>query len=291
MAETNVTEAPVVTQVETTLTPTVDTTVKVETAPEPDLLTRVSQFKLPEQDKINNPPEQPEFANIKDPEAKKAAAEAVERMRRGMQADYTKKLEEAHNLVNQSKSWTPQRIQQELLTNPEFLSAAQMIQGQAAPQERQLTAEEYSALTESEKAQLAAVPMLKQELAQMKNLSAQQALNAQIAQKDATLRAKFGDYDPQAINEAAKRFGSLTPADAREYIYKAAKFEEAVQRAYELGKQDGSGKLQSKINAVTPSGINAVNNEGVPTRNKGESTQSYFSRLGAFRLAQSRSQK
>jgi hypothetical protein len=287
MAEQTVVEtvAPV------TATTTTEAVAPVVT-PEPDLLTKVSQFKLPEtQDKIENPPDQPEFAGITDPVAKKAAMEATERMRRGMQSDYTKKIQEAQNLVNQSKSWTPQRIQQELLNNPEFLQAAQMIQGQQAPQERTLTQEEYSALTENEKQQLAAVPQLKNELQQMKNNSYQQQLLSSIAQKDATLKAKFTDYDPQAINEAAHRFGKLTPADAREYIYKADKYEESVKRAYEMGKLEGQGKLQSKLNVITPTGTSAVSNEGVPTKNKGESTQSYFSRLGAFRLAQSKVQK
>ena len=76
-------------------TPVAETVV----TPEPDLLTRVNQFKSPvTQDKIENPPEQPEFAGITDPLAKKAAAEAVERMRRGMQSDYTKKFEDALKL-------------------------------------------------------------------------------------------------------------------------------------------------------------------------------------------------
>ena len=275
--------APVTTVVETPVVTPVS-------APEPDLLTRVSQFKLPES-KIENPPEQPELAVITDPVAKKAAMEAVERMRRGIQSSADKRIEEAQKLVNQSKSWTPQRIQQELLNNAEFLQAAQMIQGQQPTQERQLTTEEYSALTDNEKAQLAGVPQLKQELQNMKNQSFQNALNAQIAQKDATLRTKFSDYDPQAINEAAQRFGKLTPADAREYIYKADKYESAVKNAYEMGKLEGQGKLQNKINAITPTGTNAVSNEGVPIRNKNESTQSYFSRIGAFRLAQSKIQK
>ena len=128
MAETAVVETPVV---QTPVITSVETPVVTPTeTPAPDLLTRVSQFELPKsQDKIENPPDQPELAGITDPVAKKAAAEAIERMRRGMQSDYTKKLEDAQKLVNQSKSWTPQRIQQELLTNPEFVSAAQMIQG------------------------------------------------------------------------------------------------------------------------------------------------------------------
>lgn len=259
--------------------------------PEPDLLTRVNQFKLPEnQDKIDNPPEQPELSGITDPVVKKAAAEAVERMRRGMQSDYTKKLEDTQKLVNQSKSWTPQRIQQELLTNPEFLSAAQMIQG-TQTNDRQLTQEEYSALTDNEKNQLAAVPQLKNELLQIKQQAQHEQLMASITQKDLTLSQKFPTYDPVKVNEAAQRFGRLTPADAREFIYKADNFETEVRKAYEYGKLEGQGKLQTKINTIAPQGSTITSNEGLPTRQKGESDQAFFVKLAQFRLSQSKSQK
>jgi hypothetical protein len=285
VAESVVT-APVTTVTDTT------SVVTPAAAPEVDLLTRVSQFKAPVvEDKILNPPEQPEFAKITDPVAREAAKEAVERMRRGMQSDYTKKVEDAQRLVNQSKSWTPQRIQQELLTNPEFLQAAQMIQGTQAPQERQLTQEEYSALTDKEKAELNAIPQLKNELQQMKNQNLHEQLMVSINQKDLTLRSKFTDYDPQKINEAAQRFGKLTPADAREYIYKADNYEISVKNAYEMGKLEGQGKLQTKINTITPQGSTITSNENVPTKAAGENDKAFFVRLGQFRLAQYKNQK
>lgn len=289
MQETNVIETPVV---QTSVITAMETPiVNPEATPETDILTKVSQFKLPDQDKIINPPEQPEFASITDPIAKKAASEAVERLRRGMQSDYTKKLEDAQKLVTQSKSWTPQRIQQELLNNPEFLSAAQMIQGQQTSNERQLTNEEYSALTDSEKAKLNSVTNLENELKQMKNNTAQELLRSTISQKDVTLRAKFSDYDSKAIDEATVNLAKLNLADVREYIYKATNYETNVKKAYEMGKQEGQGKLQNKINAIAPQGSTVVNNEGIPTKNTGESDKAFFVRLGQFRLAQYKTQK
>ncbi len=283
-------EAPVVTAPATTVVET--PVVNPPATPEVDILTKVSQFKLPEvKDKIDNPPDQPELAGITDPVAKKAAAEAIERMRRGMQSDYTKKLEDAKNLVNTSKSWTPQRIQQELLTNPEFLQAAQMIQGQQAPQERQLTQEEYSALTDSEKAKLNSVTNLENELKQMKQNTAQEQIRSQISLKDNTLREKFTDYDSKAIDQACIELGKLNLAEVREYVYKATSYESNVKKAYEMGKLEGQGKLQTKINAITPTGSTVVNNEGVPTKNANESDKAFFVRLGQFRLNQYKTQK
>lgn len=289
MVETNVADA-VVTAPVTTITDTTPV-VTPPAAPEVDLLTRVSQFKAPVvEDKIVNPPEQPEFAKITDPVAREAAKEAVERMRRGMQSDYTKKVEDAQRLVNQSKSWTPQRIQQELLTNPEFLSAAQMIQG-TQTNSQTITQEEYSALTDSEKKAFNEIPQLKNELQQMKQQNFNEQLMASLNQKDITLRAKFANYDPQKVNEAAQRFGKLTPADAREYIYKADNYETAVTNAYEMGKLEGQGKLQTKINAIAPQGATVISNEGIPTKAAGETDKNYFIRLGQFRQAQFKNQK
>lgn len=291
MPETNVVETPIVNATPATTVQETTPVVNQEQAPEVDILTKVSQFKLPEQDKIINPPEQPEFASITDPVAKKAASEAVERLRRGMQSDYTKKLEDTQKLVTQSKSWTPQRIQQELLNNPEFLSAAQMIQGQQTSQERSLTQEEYSALTDSEKNKLNSVTRLETELKEMKNNTAQEILRNTISQKDITLRTKFSDYDPKAIDEATVNLAKLNLADVREYVYKATNYEINVKRAYEMGKQEGQGKLQNKINVITPQGSTVVNNEGVPTKSAGESDKAFFVRLGQFRLAQYKVQK
>lgn len=289
MPETNVVDAPVVQTPVTTATET--PVVNPDATPEPDILTKVSQFKLPVQDKIENPPEQPEFAAITDPVAKKAAMEAVERMRRGIQSSADKRIEEAQKLVNQSKNWTPQRIQQELLSNPEFLSAAQMIQGQQPSNERSLTQEEYSALTESEKAKLDSVTNLENELKQMKNNTAQELLRNTISQKDITLRSKFSDYDSKAIDEATVNLSKLNLADVREYVYKATNYELNVMKAYEMGKLEGQGKLQNKINVIAPQGSTVINNEGIPTKNAGESDKAFFVRLGQFRLTQYKTQK
>lgn len=287
--ETNVVDAPVVTAPVTTVMET--PVVTPEPAPEVDILTRVSQFKAPVvEDKILNPPEQPEFAKITDPVAREAAKEAVERMRRDMQSDYTKKLEGAQKLVNQSKSWTPQRIQQELLTNPEFLQAAQMIQGtQATPS--QLTQESYSALTDSEKAAVNLVPELQNELKQIRQKATEEQIVNAIAQKDVTLRTRFTDYDSKQIDDACRNLAQSNIADVREYVYKAVNYETNVKKAYEMGRLEGQGKLNSKLNIIAPEGSVITGNEKVPTKNAGESDKNFFIRLGQFRQAQFKSQK
>lgn len=267
--------------------------VNAPATPEIDLLTKVSQYKaIPEPDKIINPPEQPEFAVITDPVAKTAAKEAVERIRRGMQSDYTKKLEDAQRLVEQSKSWTPQRIKQELLSNPEFLVAAQMIDNNNGSKNNpSMTAEEYSALSPTEKESVDKIPELQNEIQQMKEKAAIDVLRANITQKDTTLRVKYADYDSQEIDNDFNALSNMNIVDVREHIYKAKKHDEHVKAAYEMGKLEGQGKLNNKLGIITPIGTNMTNNAGVPTKNAGESDKAFFVRLGQYRLAQFKNQK
>lgn len=262
----------------------------IVTAPEPDLLTKVAQFKKsqPAQDNITNAPEQPEFEAIKDPVAREAAKQAVERMRRGMQSDYTRKLEEAKSLVEQSKTWTPQRIQQELLSNPDFLQAAQMVAGNQAPQNpvnSGLTDEQFSALTDREKSELAS---LKSEVSQLKQNNVNQAIQKEITYKDAELKVKYPDYNPAVVDQAMDKLGKMSYADVREYVYKAITHDETVKSVYEMAKSELKSLNQEKINAITPSGSTAINTDAIPTREKGESDQAFFLKLGQFRLAQSK---
>ena len=284
MAEQAVVDTPVISVSSAVIEPVVQPAVQ-----EPDLLTKVSQFK-PAQDKaIINPPDQPELSVITDPVAKKAAQEAVERIRRGFQSDYTKKLEDAQRLVEQTKTWTPERIQKELLENPNFLEAAQIVSGKQANQnDRPLTQEEYSALTDTEKARLNLVPQLRNEINQLKQDNANKIIWSEINSTDVSLKGKYADYNPDRINQAFTQLAGLNAAQVREHIYKAELHDDHVKAAYEMGKQEGRGLTQQKINVIAPDGTTVASNDGIPTKSKGESDQAFFVRIAQFRLAQQR---
>lgn len=291
MAETNTAVAEQVVTAPETIAPA-QTSESVVATPEPDLLTKINQFKLPEtQDKIENPPEQPELANIKDPEAKKQAQEAVERIRRGLQSQKDKEVQAAQELINKSKNWTPQRIQQELLTNPEFVAAAQMINGQVTPTKPIDDVNAYSVLSEPEKAKVDLIPGLKAELEQMKQKAANDEIRTAISQKDLTLRTTYADYDSKAVDEACVRLGQMNLADVREFVFKAINYEKNSMKSYEYGKLEGQGKLNSKLNIIAPQGSTVTTNPDKPTKQQGESDKQFFVRLGQYNLAQFKNQK
>lgn len=279
--ETNVVEQPVVNQ-------QVQAQEPIEKAPaqEPDLITKVSQFKVPQQaSEIKNAPEQPEFEAIKDPVARDAAKQAVERMRRGIQSEFDRKLEAAKKIVEPSKNWTPERIQQELLNNQEFLQAAQQVAATQNPPNSGLTDEQFSALTPSEKAEIAS---LKSELSQMKENNNQAIIRAEIAKSDASLQSRFADYNPVDIDNATKELASLSLASVREYVYKAKMHDDHVKAAYEMGKSDGRGLTQTKMAGMSNDGLTTHANDSVPTKEKGESDQAFFLRLAKRNLELSR---
>ena len=126
----------------------------------------------------------------------------------------------------------------------------------------------------------------------MKQQNYQNALLASISQKDITYRQKYGeDYVPEKINEAAQKFGKLTPAEAREYIFMADNYERAVAKAHALGKLEGQGKLNSKLNIITPQGNTITSDTTKPVKETGESDKNYFIRLGQHNLAKFKAQK
>ena len=125
----------------------------------------------------------------------------------------------------------------------------------------------------------------------MKQQNQQNALLASISQNDVLLRQKFPSFNPEKVNEAAQRFGKLTPAAAREYIYKADMYETDVTKAYEMGKLEGQGKLNSKLNIITPQGSTITSDPDKPVKQAGESDKNYFVRLGQHNLAKFKSQK
>lgn len=251
-----------------------------------DLITRVSQVKA--EAPASTETTFKEFDDIKDPAAKDIAI-ARDKQR---QADYTRKTQELavqrkeyEQKMAEMQNWSPDRIQRELLNNPQFLAAAQQIQAQQNPPNSGLTDEQYSALTEGEKREL---NLLKSEINQLKQSNSQNAIRAEISNRDAQLTQRFADYNPVEINRAYESLANLSPAEVREHIYKATLHDAHVKAAYEMGRQEGRGINQEKIGAISTTGTTTITNDGVPTRNAGEKSEAFFLRLAQFRQEQHR---
>lgn len=264
-----------------------------------DLSSRIAAFKK-SQPATPSPTEQSEFFDykeieaIKDPVAKDIALKAYKSMQAGLTKKTQSLAEERKSLeakLSEMQTWSPDRIQRELLNNPQFLQAAQQIAGTQQvvnPPNSGLTNEEFSALTDKEKAELSAIKSQNATLANEINALKQNNYQAIVSQRDEQLRQKYHDYNPIDIENSLKSLANMNPVDIREYIYKATRFEQAQKDAYELGRSERTQLTQEKISAVSPSGVSMANSNSLPAKNANESGAAYFVRLAQARLAEAR---
>lgn len=279
-----------ITSPETTGTTT--TTVKT---PEPDLITRVSQFKKEEPKQTTNPEEgkqtgeekavvEPEFdfkeiEKIPDPAAKEYAEKAYKSFQRGFNQKFQeisalrKELESERQKLQQTQpsNWTPEKIQS-LMQDPQFVNAAKVVVQNQNPTTSGLTDDQYSALSDVEKKQL---QDMRQELGQLK----QQNFIQQIRQQDETLKTRYANYEPQAVDIITSDLLTGKVQATREDLWKVYDYDKAVQRAYELGKQDKLKDTQEKVNSMSFEGVNATGNKEIPKAESNESASSYFGKL------------
>ena len=252
---------------------------------EPDLLTKVTQYKSVEpqtpapDNQVDIGFDYKEIESIADPKAKEIAIKAY----KSMQSGATKKYQEIAQIrkdlevkLQNETNWTPERIQKEL-NNPQFIQAAQKVaETMQNPQNSGLTNEEFSALSDREKAEIV---MLKNEVNSLK-----QANNhAFISQHDAQLKSKYSDYDAKVIDDTLAKLATAQPHELREWIYKAVLHDTHVKNAYEMAKQEKLQLNQERVNGLSPTGLNANTNDAF-VREKNESPQQFLQRIMQGRL-------
>jgi hypothetical protein len=255
-----------------------ETHAKVE-APKEDLVTRVSKFKSQE-----TPKEEHNVFNLTKEDYEKVQSDPVlSKFYKSMQSDYVKKTQnlsqkekEIEKIKMESANWTPERIQQ-LLNDPNFVQSAQKVAQMQNPPNSGLTNEEFSALTDKEKAQLLNMQNEVQQL-KMQNWQMQQR------QQDEQLQSKYSDYAPDIVDTRISELVSGRYRATKEDIFKSIMHDEHVRNAYELGKQDKALENKNKIESMSYEGFNATPTQDVPKINDKESNNAYFKRLAERRL-------
>jgi len=256
-------------------------------APKEDLITRASQVKL--EPKISDVPEvnveEPHFdindiEKIEDPAAREQATKAYKSFQRGFNQKFQEVAELRKSLeakTQQSTKWTPERIKQELLNNPDFIQASQTVLQDQPPTETGMSETEWSSLTESEKKQWKS---MQAELNSLKQKQHQEEVLKNFRSQDEVLKTKYANYDPNAVDIITGDLLAGKVQATREDLFKVYDYENAVRRAYELGKQDGNVDKQEKLNSSSFDGLGNVRVSGEkPEPTKGESDKSFFSRL------------
>jgi hypothetical protein len=253
--------------------------------PKEDLVSRVSKVKVeePKKEEPSNP-----FSLTREDWDKVQSDPSLKKYYQSMLTDYQKKTTELSEQrkeverTKQSANWTPERIQQ-LLNDPTFVQAAQQVASTQNPPDSGLSDQEYSALTDKEKAQLTSMQQEVQTL-KMQNWQMQQR------QQDEILRNKYANYAPDIVDTTISKLVRNQLNASREDIWKVLDYDEAVKRAYQLGKQDKLSENTEKQQALSVEGFNATPQSEAPKIEQGESNSNFFKRIALKRLAESKGQ-
>jgi hypothetical protein len=250
--------------------------------PKEDLISRVSKVKV-EVPVINV--EEPHFdvndiEKITDPVAKEQATRAYKSFQRGFNQKFQELSEMRKQLESQKAQqptqWTPERIKQEL-NKPDFIQASQTVLQEQNPPNSGMNETEWSSLTATEKKQWQA---MQNELTSLKQQQSRDALLQNFRVQDETLKTKYANYNPEAVDMITSELLTGKRQATREDLFRSLDYENAVKRAYELGKQDSKIDKQEKINASSFDGVNSGKPAvDLPVAEKNESAQSYFGKL------------
>lgn len=240
---------------------------------EPDLVTKVSQVKI-EKPEPTGDIKEPEFdfkdiESITDPVAKEQALKAYKSFQKGFNQKFQEIAEIRKSLEKQkpAEDWTPERVQH-LINDPNFVKAAQSVVGSKEVTET----DDFSSLTDREKQKL---QQLEAEVSNMRQAS----FMAVKAQQDTELKNRYANYDPQAVDTITADLLAGKVQATREHLWKVQDYDDAVRRAYELGKKDSHGIQQEKLQSTSVEGLTAVKSNAELQPAKGESNLDYFRRL------------
>ena len=204
--------------------------------PKPDLLTRVSQFKRSELTTIDPKSDGVDFdfkelESIQDPAQKELMFKAYKSMQSGWNKKYqslSEQRKEVEKKLSDYSNWDTDKVNR-LLNDPTFIKAAQQVAASKAPSTYQGTTEEWSSLSEGEKAKFR---QMEQELNQLKQLN----LQTETKRQDEQLKQKYGNYAPDVVDTTLSNLMSGKQQATREDIWKVIDYEDGVKRAYELGR-------------------------------------------------------
>ena len=182
-----------------------------------------------------------------------------------------------------SQPWTTERVAR-LLNDQTFVSSAQEVaQRQALAQNpigSGMQDQEWSALTDGERKQFYAV--------QQNQLQMQGQMNQLLArQEDLNLMNRYKNYEASKIDKLQQDLIQGNVRATREHLHKVLDYDDAIDRAYNMGKQDRQIEIKEKFNAASPGiGVDTAQADSVPEKPKGMSNVQHFINLAQNRIKQ-----
>lgn len=205
---------------------------------------------------------------------------------KALQTGAQKKFQKASELTKQAEATRRRPSVAELLQDPDFVREAQAYasvqSSQAAPANSGMTNEQWSVLTDQEKAII--------NTTQQNQFQLQSQMNRILSeQEDERIKSRYKNYDSSTVNNLQHDLIEGRIQATREHLWKVLDYEDAVQRAYKLGLQDRQSNMHEKQNASSVSnGLNITQVYEPPVKVANESTIDFFRRIATKRMNQAK---
>ena len=261
---------------ETTATPEVQA--EPQAIPEKSLSERVASFKAEEtkapETTTNDSFSSSDIESIEDPQAKEYAKQAHKSLEKAYQKkfqDLASLKKEVESLKQENSAWTPEKVNR-LLNDPTFVQSAQSIATQQPEQDS------YSALSDQERKEIedlkSKVKFFEQNISQTEKL-----------RQDEHLQTTYANYNATAVDTLTADLLANKVHATREHLWKVSDYDNAVNRAYKLGRVDERQGIGEKVNSSsTTEGLNISQNREVLEKKENESSENYFVRLAKDNL-------
>ena len=263
-----------------------------------DLLSRVTKFvddKTPvnkseddiDNDVFNDAEFRKKIDALQDPELKQYMLSMRKTGVRGIQerlqeiSEMRKELTALKQGIN--PGWSPERVQQ-LLNDKEFLNAAQTVLGNQG----QVVENDDEYVPDSVKQKLAKLEQENSQFKQQWNQFSQQQTMVQRAQEHERLKERYGNYDPQKIDELIAGLIQGKIQAGPEVVYKAYFHDDNVKRAYEMGRRDALGGVEERQQASSFSSNNVQQPNSQIKPEQGETNKQFLNRIINNKLSQLR---
>ena len=253
-------------------------------AAEQDLTSRASEVSLEQTQETEKKYDRNSF-NEKLSKLPPEMQEEVKAFQQTLYRGADEKFQEAARLRNEAealkqRTWDKQNVQS-VLNDPTFQQTVDELQQEKQvrenPQGSGLSDEEWSYLTPREKSLLHETRKAQVEDRQKMDVFFQKQ---EWEKQDLQIKSRYKNYQPQIVDQAFEGLKTGKVQATREDLWKAIDYEQAVKRAYELGKKDRALETKDSFQASSPaSGLNVTQSKDVPKQGPKENGVEYFKRL------------
>ena len=253
---------------------------KQETVNSPDLVTRVSEVKPVVSTPALDRSKHDELIASLPPEVQSQVKAYENEIMSGANKKFMAAADKEREL---SQPWTTERVAK-LLNDQTFVASAQEVAQRQAlsqnPSGSGMQDQEWSALTDGERKQFYAV--------QQNQIQMQGQMNQLLArQEDLNLMSRYKNYEASKIDKLQQDLIQGNVRATREHLHKVLDYDDAIDRAYNMGKQDSQTEIKGKINASSPAvGVNTTQADSIPEKPKGMSNVQHFINLAQSRIKQ-----